>query len=115
MKALNFYSSIYRADILADQKRCTIRLGDKTSKYQDGELVWVTYGNRFEPRQKLFTAVIDRVAVKSLSDLTEQDIKAENPQMRSPRDVADFLERIYQEPIDLAAGVSVIHFSRVAE
>src|SRR5690606_5270644 len=79
VKALNFYPTVYQAHLLASQKRCTIRLGDKRDKYREGDIVWVTYGSRFAPRQKLFAAVIDRVTVKRLEELTEEELRAEDP------------------------------------
>lgn len=116
MKALNFYSSVYHANLVAREKRCTIRLGDKSHKYQEGDIVWVTYGNRFERRQKVFTAVIDRVTVKPIRDLTLEEIQSENPEMRTPQDVVDFLRQIYQNtPIDLDTIVSLVRFSEIAD
>lgn len=115
MKALNFYSTVYQAHLLASEKRCTIRLGDKRDKYREGDIVWVVYGNRFEPRQKLFVAVIDRVIVKRLGELTEDELRAEDPNFRSPEDLARFLERIYDRPIGLEETVSAVFFSRIAE
>ena len=115
MKALNFYSSVYHANLVAREKRCTIRLGDKSDKYQEGDIVWVTYGNRFERRQKVFTAVVDRVDVKLLRELTRRDIKAENPDMNSTQDVVRFLETIYGRDVSPDDTVSVIYFSPITE
>ncbi|PZN06458.1 MULTISPECIES: ASCH domain-containing protein [Thermaerobacter] len=115
MKALNFYSTVYQANLLAAEKRCTIRLGDKRDKYREGDLVWVTYGNRYEPRQKLFTAVIDRVVVKRLGDLTTEELRAEDANLKDPAELARFLERIYDRPVAMDETVSAIFFSRVLE
>lgn len=115
MKALNFYSTVYQANLLAAEKRCTIRLGDKRDKYREGDLVWVTYGNRFEPRQKLFTAVIDRVVVKPLGQLTAAELAAEDPNLKGSQELARFLERIYDRPVSQDETVSAVFFSRVLE
>jgi len=113
MKALNFYSSAYHGNILARKKTCTIRLGDKTDKYREGDVVLVTYGNRFEPRKELFKAVLDLVETKTVSDLSERDISGENPDMSGIEDVLEFLGKIYNQPIKPGERVTVIHFSEI--
>lgn len=115
MKALNFYSSVYHGFLVSRDKTCTIRLGDKRDKYRDGDVVLVTYGDRFKPRKKVYTAVIDQVAVKKIRDLTPEDLQGENPEMRSPQDAVDFLGNIYKSPITLDSTVTVIHFSEIVE
>lgn len=115
MRALNFYSSVYHHNLVLHQKKCTIRLGDKAHKYCDGDLVWVTYGSRFQPRKKIFTAVIDRVIVKPLVQLTQEDISGEHPDMTSASDVAAFLKEIYGRPVSSEETVSVVYFSEVVE
>jgi hypothetical protein len=115
VKALNFYSSVYHGFLVSRDKTCTIRLGDKRDKYRDGDVVLVTYGDRFKPRKKVYTAVIDQVAVKKIRDLTPEDLQGENPEMRSPQDAVDFLGNIYKSPITLDSTVTVIHFSEIVE
>lgn len=113
MKALNFYSTVHHANLVTRKKACTIRLGDKTQKYHEGDVVLVTYGNRFEPRKKLFRAVLDLVDVKRVSELSERDIRGENPDMRRTEDVLVFLEKVYGRPIAPDEVVSVIYFSPI--
>jgi hypothetical protein len=113
MKALNFYSSVYHGNILTRKKTCTIRLGDKSSKYREGDLVLVTYGNRFEPRKELFRAVLDLVEVKRIADLSERDVRGESPDMRQTGDVVTFLQKIYGREIDPGEQVTVIYFSEI--
>jgi hypothetical protein len=115
MKALNFYSSVYHGFLVNRDKNCTIRLGDKTYKYQDGDVVLVTYGDRFKPRKKVFTAVIDQVKVKKIADLTLEELQAENPEMKTPQDAVDFLNQIYKSTITLDSIVTVIHFSEIVD
>lgn len=115
MYALNFYSDLY-LDILRSNRKCvSIRLGDKSDKYRAGEIIWVTVGQRFGRRQKLYSAIIDRVDVKAISDLSPREIEKENPEFRSPQDVCVLLSRIYGERISPEHLVSVVHFSRVDE
>jgi len=115
MKALNFYSTAYHGNLLAGKKSCTIRLGDKTGKYQEGDVVLVTYGDRFRPRKRLFKAVLDLVETKPVSELSERDIRGENPDMSGVEDVLQFLGKIYQRTINPSDLVTVIHFSEITE
>lgn len=115
MRALNFYSSIYEANLVVRNKRCTIRLGDKRDKYREGDIVVVTYGDRFKPRKKIFQAVIDRVTVKTIGELTKEDLEGENPDMKTPQDALEFLRRIYEVPMDENTLVTVIYFSELVE
>ncbi|MEM4408144.1 MAG: hypothetical protein QXI19_05305, partial [Candidatus Caldarchaeum sp.] len=93
MYALNFYSDLYLDVLHNNRKSVTIRLGDKTHKYREGQIVWVTVGQRFGKRQKLYAAVIDRVEVKTIGELSRREIERENPDYRTPQDVANLLSR----------------------
>lgn len=115
MKALNFYSSVYHGFLVNRDKSCTIRLGDKTYKYEDGDVVLVTYGDKFKRRKRVFTAVIDQVNVKTIRDLTVEDLQGENPEMQKPQDAVDFLNQIYKSTITLDSTVTVVHFSEIVE
>ncbi|MDQ7793940.1 MAG: RNA-binding protein [bacterium] len=115
MRCLNFYSPIYHGNLMAREKTCTIRLGDKRDKYREGDLVWVTYGERFQPRRKLFPAVLDRVDLKPIAELGEADLAGENPDMKTTADVVAFLGKIYHRELSPAELVTVIYFSEVTE
>jgi hypothetical protein len=77
--------------------------------------VWITVGQRFGRRQKLFTAIIDRIEVKIAADLSPRDIQKENPELRSLDEVLQFLTRIYGRPVAPDDTVSVVYFSPVSE
>ena len=115
MYALNFYTDLYGDVLRNDRKTVTIRLGDKSDKYKTGMVVWITVGSRFARRQKLYTAILDRVEVKSISELSPRDIERENPEFRNSDDVIAMLERIYGDFITPENKVTVIYFSRVDE
>lgn len=115
MFALNFYSDLYLDILRTNRKSITIRLGDKSNKYREGEIVWITVGQRFGRRQKLYSAIIDRVEVKTLSELSRREVERENPEFRSPDDVRQLLSRVYNEQISEEHLVSVIHFSPIDE
>lgn len=115
MYALNFYSPLFIDQLRKGRKTATIRLGDKAGKYRQGQLVWVTVGHRYGPRQKLFTAIIDAVTVKPLRELTQREIERDNPEFRLIEDTVHFLSQIYSRDVALDDQVSVIHFSEVVE
>lgn len=115
MFALNFYNDLYGDVLKNHRKTVTIRLGDKSDKYKGGMLTWVTVGPRFGRRQKLYTAILDRVEVKTINELSPRDIERENPEFRSQDDVIEMLSRIYGEFITPEHRVTVIYFSRVDE
>ena len=62
--ALNFFSHAFIDQLKRGRKTATIRLGDKSSKYERGQVVWITVGHQHSPREKIFSAVIDDVEVK---------------------------------------------------
>lgn len=115
MFALNFYTDLYEDVLLTGRKTATIRLGDKSDKYKAGMVVWITTGPRFGRRQKLYSAILDRVEVKTIAELSPRDIERENPEFRNHDDVIGTLTRVYGEFLTPAHTVTVIYFSRVDE
>jgi hypothetical protein len=112
---LNFYSPVFIDQLKRGRKTATIRLGDKSMKYRRGQVVWITVGFRNEPREKVFTAVIDDVEVKRLSELSPRDIEHDNPEFRRSEETVHFLEQIYGREIGQDDVVTVIRFSQVIE
>jgi len=113
--ALNFYPELYADALMRGRKSATIRLGDKSDKYQSGQIVWITVGRKYQVRQKLFSAVIDDVTVKKVGDLSMREVEKENMEFRDAEDVMTLLSRIYDRvvtPLDL---VTIISFSPVRE
>jgi hypothetical protein len=113
MYALNFYTDLYGDVLRNHRKTATIRLGDKADKYKSGMVVWVTIGARFARRQKLYSAILDRVEVKTVAELSPRDIERENPEFRNHDDVIEMLSRIYGDFITPEHRVTVIYFSRI--
>ncbi len=113
MYALNFYSPIVRDQLRSRRKTATIRLGDKSAKYKKGMVVQVLVGMRFGPREKIFEAVIDKIEVKPLGELSPREIERENPEVRRPEEMATFLSRLYNREITASDTVTVIHFSEI--
>ena len=115
MFVLNFYSPVFVDQLKRARKTATIRLGDKSKKYRRGQLVWITVGYRHEPREKVFTAVIDEIEVKRIKDLSPRDIEHDNPEFRRVEDTINFMKQIYGQEISLDDIVTVIRFSQVIE
>ena len=113
MYALNFYSPMVADQLRSGRKTATIRLGDKSRKYKKGMIVQVLAGTRFSPRQKIFDAVIDKVEVKQLHELSPREIEHDNPEIRRPEEMATFLSQLYNREVSEEDTVTVIRFSAI--
>jgi hypothetical protein len=111
--ALNFYSPIVENQLRSGRKSATIRLGDKSAKYRKGMIVAVLAGARFSPRKKIFDAVIDKVEVKTLGELSPNEIEHDNPEIRRVEDMAQFLGSLYNRDVSESDVVTVIRFSEI--
>ena len=113
MYALNFYSPLVADQLRSLRKTATIRLGDKAGKYKKGMIVQVLAGARYSPREKIFDAVIDKIEVKTLSELSPREIEHDNPEIRRPEEMARFLSQLYNREVTLDDTVTVIRFSKI--
>ena len=114
MHALNFYSPVVADQLRSHRKTATIRLGDKSEKYRKGMIVSVLCGVRFSPRERIFDAVIDKVEVKRLQELSPREIEHDNPEIRRPEDMAAFLAQLYNRDVTEEDVVTVIRFSQIS-
>ena len=76
-------------------------------------VVSVLVGARYGPREKVFDAVIDKVEVKALDDLSPREIEHDNPEIRRPEDMAAFLSQLYNRDVTEEDIVTVIRFSQI--
>jgi hypothetical protein len=113
MYALNFYSPIVADQLRSRRKTATIRLGDKSGKYKKGMVVQILVGQRYGPREKIFDAVIDKVEVKRLMELSPREIEHDNPEIRRPEDMASFLGQLYNRNVTEEDIVTLIRFSEI--
>ena len=95
------------------RKSATIRLGDKSGKYRKGMVVQVLAGARFSSREKIFDAVIDKLEVKQLRDLSPREIEHDNPEIRRVEEMAGFLGQLYNREVSEGDTVTVIRFSQI--
>src|SRR5947208_1302873 len=113
MYALNFYSPIVADQLRSHRKTATIRLGDKSGKYKKGMIVSVLCGARYGPRERIFDAVIDKIEVKTLAELSPREIEHDNPEIRRTEDMASFLSQLYNRDVTPDDTVTVIRFSQI--
>ena len=113
--ALNFFSPAFIDQLRRGRKTATIRLGDKSRKYQRGHVVWITVGYQHSPRALIFKAVIDQVEVKRFRELSPRDIEHDNPEFRRHEEMKHFLEQIYGREVADDDVVTVVRFSQIVE
>src|SRR3712207_1018993 len=113
--ALNFFSPAFVDQLKRGRKTATIRLGDKSRKYESGQIVWVTVGYQHSPKEKIFSAMIEEVEVKAARDLSPRDVEHDNPEFRRVEETLGFMRQIYGREIDPSETVTVVRFSQVIE
>jgi hypothetical protein len=113
MYALNFYSPVVADQLRTQRKTATIRLGDKSRKYKKGMIVTVLVGVRYGQREKIFDAVIDKVEVKALRELSPREIEHDNPEIKRVDEMAHFLGQLYNREVSEDETVTVIRFSQI--
>jgi hypothetical protein len=113
--ALNFYNPAVADQLRSGRKTATIRLGDKSAKYKKGVLVTVLCGARYGQRERIFDAVIDKVDVKQLRDLSPREIEHDNPELRRADELAHFLGQLYNRQVTEDDIVTVIRFSQIVD
>jgi hypothetical protein len=75
--------------------------------------VSVLVGARYSAREKIFDAVIDKVEVKPLADLSPREIEHDNPEIRRAEDMATFLGQLYNREVTQEDTITVIRFSQI--
>ena len=113
MYALNFYSPMVADQLRTGRKSATIRLGDKSGKYKKGMIVQVLCGSRYSPRERIFDAVIDKVEVKTLGELSPREIEHDNPEIRRTDEMANFLGQLYNREVGPDDVITVLRFSQI--
>jgi len=113
--ALNFYNPTVGDQLRSGRKTATIRLGDKSAKYKKGMIVTVLAGVRYGQRERIFDAVIDKVEVKQLRELSPREIEHDNPEIRRSDELAHFLSQLYNRDVSEDDIVTLIRFSQIAD
>lgn len=113
--ALNFTSERHEQLLKARKKDYTVRLGDISNVYIENSVVWITVGPKYGTKQKLYSAFVDRVKVKKISELTKEDLSHQNPDIESIDELILFLEEVYKKTIYPDDLVTVISFTEIIE
>lgn len=111
--ALNFYNPAVADQLRTSRKTATIRLGDKSAKYRKGMIVTVLCGARYGQRDRIFDAVIDKVEVKALGELSPREIEHDNPELRRTEELVEFLGQLYNREVTPDDLVTSIRFSEI--
>ena len=113
--ALNFYSPTVGDQLRSGRKTATIRLGDKSAKYKKGMIVTVLTGVRYSQRERIFDAVVDKVEVKQLRELSPREIEHDNPEIRRTDELAHWLSQLYNRDVSEDDIVTLIRFSQIVD
>jgi hypothetical protein len=113
VEALNFYNPLVADQLRSRRKTVTIRLGDKSAKYRKGLCLKVLCGQRFGPRTHVFDAVVDKVEVKRVGDVSPRELQHDNPELRTLDEFVVFLGQLYNRDVSDEDTVTVIHFSEI--
>jgi hypothetical protein len=76
-------------------------------------IVTVLVGVRYGQREKIFDAVIDKVDVKPLNELSPREIEHDNPEIRRVDELVHWLSQLYNRQISETDTVTVIRFSQI--
>src|SRR4026208_841010 len=113
MYALNFYSPLVADQLRTHRKTATIRLGDTSGKYKKGMIVTGPVGARYGQREKICDAVVDKVEVKQINELSPREIEHDNPEIRRPDEMSRFLGQLYNREVSEDETATVIRLSPV--
>jgi len=115
MLALNFQSELHEKLLIERKKNYTVRLGDISNIYLENSVVWITVGKKYAPKRRLYSAFLDRVKVKKISELTKDDLARQNPDIKTVGELIALFEQIYQKTITEDDLVTVIGFSEIID
>ena len=115
MFALNFEGPQNEALLIARAKDCTVHLGDIRDVYPENSVVWITVGPKYGPKKKLYNAMIDTVYTKEFHSLTMNDLRHQNPDIKTVEDLREYFQSKYQKKILPDDTVTVIYFSEIVD
>jgi len=73
----------------------------------------VLAGARYSPRQHIFDEVIDKVEVKTIGELSPNEIEHDNPEIRHTYELCKWLSQLYNREIGSEDTVTLIRFSAI--
>ena len=96
-------------------KACTIRLGDQTRKYADGDVVLIAVGKHYTNKRRQFPAYIDKVMLKKFSQLTLEELHSENADFSNIDDLKKTFIDNHGNVVPDDALVTVVYYSEIIE
>lgn len=113
MVALNFISPHNEKLLTAREKTATIRPGDLRDMYPENSIVWITFGDKYSSKRKLYPAIIDQTIIKKFSEITTAELTHQNPELKTVDELIKLFEIIYGKKIYIDDTATIIHFSEV--
>ena len=111
--ALNFFSPAFVDQLKRGRKTATIRLGDKSRKYERGQLRLDHGRPPAQPAREDLHRGDRRRRGQAARELSPRDIEHDNPEFRRVEETLGFMRQIYGREIDLEETVTVVRFSQV--
>lgn len=107
MKQLNLYP-YYENLIQSKTKTTTIRLGDRTNKYEVGDVVVITVGWDEKEAKEIAQASIMNVKMKKINELNDLDLNGESPDCVFKDSVKYVMSSIYKTIVNDDDYVTII-------
>lgn len=108
---LNFHPK-YKEEIIKGNKTTTFRLGDRTHKYHLGDQVILSIGEKW-CLTKIGEGIIEDIAVKSVGQLTEEDLEGESADSRTLDGLKQSLHTYYRQKIAAEDLVTMVKFKKI--
>ncbi|WP_094606532.1 hypothetical protein SPSIL_057140 [Sporomusa silvacetica DSM 10669] len=113
MQAINFTLPESYNALQARNTVCTIRYGDITERYSEGQVINITFGDTYKKKKKVFTAYIDKVLVKPIRLLTGRELNGENHKLNTNEEFLAWYRSTFKKPMNRSDVVTVIYFSEI--
>ena len=110
MKQLNLYP-YYENLIQSKTKTTTIRLGDRTNKYEVGDVVVITVGWDEKEAKEIAQGSIMNIKMKKIKELVNKDLKGESPDCVDNHAVKYVLSAIYRKIVNDDDFITIIYWT----
>ena len=115
MFALNFISPHNEMLLKARHKTATIRPGDIRDIFSENSLVWITFGEKYGPKTKLYQAIIDRALVNDRSNRVSLVIEKKTGPEKIPIEAAYWSDAVHKERYEVLRLLAAEEDAKVRE
>ena len=106
-KKLNFYP--YYARLLSSRRKTTtIRLGNQTGRFSNGDVVRITVGWNVESNSEIAKARITHIETKRVIEINRDDLEGESPDCRNKGAIIYVLSAIYRRIVSDNDTVTIV-------